>query len=1815
MLLLCSASFLNASELQKNSSCVQIAAKSATSLSLDFDLTQVKQETIEQNGASRESFQIENEGFTYVKGMPILPAVSRLIVVPGDAGLALHIDADTPRMLRATNSPVICDEADLPEPPQAAVSTGPGGLFPPVVAEMSEPIVIRGVRLVRVTTYPVQYDPASNSYIQHERINAEIVFTDDQPVNPASYPVRRNRSKTFLKFMSGLALNADEIGRDDPDLDREPEYIGHYLIVTPANLVQYAGEFIEWRRRSGYKVDILVIAENQLADASAIKTRIRERYNAYLQAGVDPFDNILLIGDHATYDGCGTLGDGETRLASPQGRPIWGNHAHYDWDYGNLEGNNDDFAEVGVSRFIAGNQASMALFVGRTLEYERNPRFDNNNANNNAWYNRAATYSQKWAGNWHVTLATNVRWAKEAMESVGYTDVRMQENIDQQESSGEVVGPFIKNQFNAGVSIMAGRAENYYFRSTFVGQGVQANGVYPIDLDVAGHHEWSCWWMLRSMDGNSKVGPVAACTGWGGQQTLPYSVIWMEIVNGMVLRDLPYGWARMQGLIAPTTYIPDFFQTYPQVTTDVEFYGDPGIQAWVGIPRRLTATFTEEVAPSTRQVSIQVMNADREPVEGARVTVYAPGSIPAFNHQNYAGYRDMKMWTKETDADGMATWVFDEGTTFVVNSRMYYTITGRDIYPVLGDRVVRVPESTLEVGDWELVDEQGNGDGIPNPGETFSLLLKAKNIGNSDDLAEVTALVSSTSPWISINEEEVAFGDVPTGEEVEAQSVVAFEISRSCPDGASRPITRPVIDVIFHSGDQEWKSSILIENQAPHFRVRSVVGGIIIPIEAVEKDIEIENIGSINSSPSTARLVNAGMGVTVVGADAHYNGVAVGRPATLVRNEHFLLSGSQVVVPGWRNPMLLIIETEDGFIDTATFVLQVLQPRANAPQGPDAYGYICFDDTDGAWDIAPEYEWVEIDPRAQDAEFDGTRINFRGQSNQDIGEALGVNLPFETQYYGNIYHRISVATNGFISFGNQDTITNFQNWPMDRAIGGGVGMLAPLWDQLQLGQNGQVYTYYDDEDSRFIIEWSRLRHKNGGNVDLTFQVILYDHEVWITETGDQSILFQYRSVGDVVGNQGWANEVPYASVGISSPHGDTGINYLFNNVRPVTSAPIANNRALLFSTSPKFKAGTLYGMVLDEATGSGIEGAVVFTEHGFIATTDAEGYWRIGEALATIPFTIYCTKQGYNDSVYYDLEVAEDDSLEIIFGLLHPEFTISHDMLGTFLDVNQSWDLGFTVTNTGNGPMDWTAEKRLLGDANAEPWQWRRSYNVSNLTEDLRIEGAIFAEDRFFISGANEAANIEDNMIYTLNREGEVLDSFLQVGSSRYGYKDMDWDGEYIWAVGEDSMFALTTIGEVATAWPIPIDNPTPYLAFNSEEGVLYTCGTTSDIYRFDREGNRLDGNLDNLGLKTYGLTYWPEDPDGHKLYIVNKPLNQENRTFITKMNLETNDTMAVFELAQSESSTGQISAWVTNEFDVYSWVFISIQNISANGGGDLLQIHQLDARKDWMDLSDWEGRLETGETEEFILSLNSIGLPDTLFEGEILFRHNADDGEMRLGIELQVGGQPIAPFGLVSPEDNDTLTAFPLHGDTLRLPSITFSWNPSSDPNPLKVISYEFILAVGETKYRHNLADTSITLSPDTLGLPIWFDQPLRWYVTASSDGEELLCITPFSLNILPDDVNRDPFEIPIEFGLGPVYPNPFNSRTTIRFGIDKAAPATLKMYDISGRVVTELFNGQANVGFHKVAYDGVNLPSGVYWLRLESQGRTRIEKIALIR
>ena len=87
-------------------------------------------------------------------------------------------------------------------------------------------------------------------------------------------------------------------------------------------------------------------------------------------------------------------------------------------------------------------------------------------------------------------------------------------------------------------------------------------------------------------------------------------------------------------------------------------------------------------------------------------------------------------------------------------------------------------------------------------------------------------------------------------------------------------------------------------------------------------------------------------------------------------------------------------------------------------------------------------------------------------------------------------------------------------------------------------------------------------------------------------------------------------------------------------------------------------------------------------------------------------------------------------------------------------------------------------------------------------------------------------------------------------------------------------------------------------------------------------------------------------------------------------------------------------------------------------------------------------------------------------------------------------------------------------------------------------------------------------------------------------------------------------------KFVLEQNYPNPFNPSTSISFSLPKDAVVTLKVFDVSGKEVAVLLNNEfKQANSYSVAFNGMNLSSGVYFYSLETEGFTDTKKMMLIK
>jgi hypothetical protein len=124
--------------------------------------------------------------------------------------------------------------------------------------------------------------------------------------------------------------------------------------------------------------------------------------------------------------------------------------------------------------------------------------------------------------------------------------------------------------------------------------------------------------------------------------------------------------------------------------------------------------------------------------------------------------------------------------------------------------------------------------------------------------------------------------------------------------------------------------------------------------------------------------------------------------------------------------------------------------------------------------------------------------------------------------------------------------------------------------------------------------------------------------------------------------------------------------------------------------------------------------------------------------------------------------------------------------------------------------------------------------------------------------------------------------------------------------------------------------------------------------------------------------------------------------------------------------------------------------------------------------------------------------------------------------------------------------------------------------------------------------------------GLPVG---DLNWFPDKRPSYEEPKKVIPTSIR--KDDTGL----LPSDYQLSQNYPNPFNPATVISFKIPKAGFTTLKVFNILGQEVATLVNENLRSGAYSYDFNGMDIPSGLYFYQLKSEGFTKVKKMMLLK
>ena len=215
--------------------------------------------------------------------------------------------------------------------------------------------------------------------------------------------------------------------------------------------------------------------------------------------------------------------------------------------------------------------------------------------------------------------------------------------------------------------------------------------------------------------------------------------------------------------------------------------------------------------------------------------------------------------------------------------------------------------------------------------------------------------------------------------------------------------------------------------------------------------------------------------------------------------------------------------------------------------------------------------------------------------------------------------------------------------------------------------------------------------------------------------------------------------------------------------------------------------------------------------------------------------------------------------------------------------------------------------------------------------------------------------------------------------------------------------------------------------------------------------------------------------------------------------------------------------------------------------------------------------------------------------------RLKQENGEWRIESGYQINLQLPPPVTLRIPNQNQVGQA----------PELAWTWNEDPLPNATfeiqRTTDYVSWSQIGQPTTGMNYTDASVTIARSDGA-----DDFYRYRILVRGRGYSN--VASVFAEDKPPYLSKDsePFAladqaleaVPDDYALEAAYPNPFNPQATIRFALPEAADVRLVVYDVVGREVARLAEGEMGAGFHRATFDGSRLASGLYLYRLTARG-----------
>lgn len=801
------------------------------SFTINYVLPELNVGNVKNNHGTFYRIRVPGHTFTTDPGKPELPLFTRLITFPEGAEYKIRITDVRTSKIQPSNNNI----SGILYPSQHGETKAikkqkqdfvidrklyaRRNIINPDTVSIETLGKIRGRQISTLVIAPVRYNPGSNFLDVITSMKIEIMFSDDISNNSKS---ASTESALFGETFSKGVINYNP---EDFITGYSDEPVG-MIILTDTAFKKQLEPFFKWKRQKGFKLDILYRGADLAGHTfTELKESISRIYSSSAVSGHPP-EYLLIIG-------------------SPQRIPTFGSGNITDLYYGEFDGNGDYLPEMYIGRIPANDTNSVKSVVRKILQYEKFEFADTNRFHSRAlvFAGLDATYSDymngqvKYAITNYLTPENNIEGfhfyypegstkkdsilnlIEGGLSFINYSGHGSASGWLHVDIKSSDINSF--NNINKYPFVISNACRTAQFNDTasFGNKMILATDKGAIGyIGCSNDSYWDEDFAWSVGTGTPGPDPTYAGTGLGVYDRLFHTH-----------DELPSEWYVSMGQVnfagnlsvSATSSLRKkyYWETYTVL-------GDPSLIPYIGTPQPINISMPDNLPNGIRSLSVTT-----DPF--AQIAISRSGVLLDASFASPSGTAVIELPDLEDDS-------------------CMVVVSGQNKIPYI--KTIYISEISgefINLSESGINDSQANNNGKADFGETLFLRLKISNLGLSD-ASNLTATISSTSPWVTIQNGSVSIGTLTGKSEIILADDFQLTIDENVPDMGiitidlklkdSRTEKDYRIDITLHAPDLEIINCLIDD---------SLYGNgdfVADPGEDFNLIFQVQNLGSSNTS-------------------------------------------------------------------------------------------------------------------------------------------------------------------------------------------------------------------------------------------------------------------------------------------------------------------------------------------------------------------------------------------------------------------------------------------------------------------------------------------------------------------------------------------------------------------------------------------------------------------------------------------------------------------------------------------------------------------------------------------------------------------------------------------------------------------------------------------------------------------------------------------------------------------------------------------------------------------------------------------------------